>query len=65
MKLAGFLQSLDKGRIRWYNIIGDNEGSISHLLQIDPITVGCILLTDAIIYLKRGNNYPILIVTII
>ena len=43
-----------------YNILGDNEGSISHLLRLDPITPGSILLTDNLVALKRGNYEPIL-----
>ena len=46
----------------WYNILGDNEGSISHLLRLDPITSGCILLTADLVALKRENSEPILIV---
>ena len=46
----------------WYNIIGDNKGSISHLLRIDHITAGCILLTSNLVALKRGNYEPILTV---
>ena len=46
----------------WYNILGDNEGSISHLLRLDPITAGSILLTIKIVAPKRGNSEPILVV---
>ena len=46
----------------WYNILGDNEGSISHILRLDPITAGSILLTANLVALKRGNSEPILIV---
>ena len=46
----------------WYNILGDNEGSISHLLHIDPITAGSNLLTANLVDLKRGDYEPILIV---
>ena len=46
----------------WYNILGENEGSILHILQIDPITAGSILLTDNLVLLKRENSEPILIV---
>ena len=46
----------------WYNILGDNEGSISHILRLDPITSGSILLTVKIVALKRENSDPILIV---
>ena len=53
--LAEFFRSLEKGRMWWYNILGDNEGSISYLLQLDPITVGYVLLTDNLFALKRVN----------
>ena len=46
----------------WYNILGDNEVIISHILRLDHITVGSILLTDNLVVLKRGNDEPILIV---
>ena len=48
--------------MRWYNILGDNEGSISHILQLGHITVGSILLTVKLFALKRGNYEPILTV---
>ena len=44
-----------------YNIIGDNKGSISHILQLGTITTGYVLLADNIIELKREN--PDLILT--
>ena len=43
----------------WYNILGDDEGSISHLLRIGTITVGYILLTASPVSLKRENHEPI------
>ena len=46
----------------WYNIIGDNEGSISHPLRLDSISAGSILLTDNLVALKRENSEPILTV---
>ena len=46
----------------WYNILGDNEGSISHILRLDTITSGYILITSNLVALKRGNSDPILIV---
>ena len=46
----------------WYNILGDNKGSMSFLLRLDPITAGYILLTDNLVALKRGNYEPILTV---
>ena len=44
----------------WYNILGDNRESILHLLRLDPITAGSILLTAKMFALKRGNSDPIL-----
>ena len=38
--LAEFFQSLNKSRMWWYNILGDNEGSISYILWFDSITPG-------------------------
>ena len=46
----------------WYNILGDNEGIISHILLIDTIYVGSVLITTNLVALKRENNDPILIV---
>ena len=48
----------------WYNIIGDNEGSVLNLLWIDPITAGSILITANLVALKRENSEPILIMKI-
>ena len=48
----------------WYNIIENNEGSISHILWIDPIAVESILLTAKDFATKRENYDPILIVKI-
>ena len=45
-----------------YNILGDNKGSISHLLCIDPIAAESILLTDNLVALKRENSEYICIV---
>ena len=45
-----------------YNILGDNEGIISHLLRLDPINTGYILLNANIVALKKGNSDPILVV---
>ena len=36
-----------------YNILVDNEGIISHILQLDPINAGSVLLTSKNIALKR------------
>ena len=60
--VSEFFRSLDKFRMWWYNILGDNEGNISHLLRLDPITAGSILLTIKIVAPKRGNSEPILTV---
>ena len=48
----------------WYNILGDNEVIISHILRIYPITPGYILLTVKVFALKRINHEPILTVKI-
>ena len=48
--------------IWWYNILGDNDGGISYILKLNPITVGSFLLTIKLVALKRGNYEPILIV---
>ena len=62
MHLQNFSGSLNKGRIWWYNILGDNEGSISHLLRLDPISACSVSLTSKIVALKRKNTDLILIV---
>ena len=54
-----FSPSLDKGRMWWYNILGNNKGSILHLLRLDPITARSILLTVKLVVQKRGNYDPI------
>ena len=46
----------------WYNIIGDNKGSISHLSRVDLITSGHCLLTANLVALKMENFQPILTV---
>ena len=43
----------------WYDILRYNKGSILHLLQIDTITAGYILVTADLVALK-GNYEPIL-----
>ena len=48
-----------------YNILVDNNGSISYILQLDPFTTGSILLTADLIALKRENTESILAVKII
>ena len=53
---------IHKGRVWWYNIIGDNKGSITHILRLDTITEGSILLTANLVALKRENDVPILTV---
>ena len=57
-----FFQIFYKGRVWWQNILGNNKGRISHLLLLDPITEGSILLTVKIVALKRGNSETILTV---
>ena len=44
----------------WYNILGDNKGSISYLLWLDPIVERSILLTAKLVAPKRENHEPIL-----
>ena len=46
----------------WYNILGDNKGIILHILLLDTITAGSILLTVNLVALKRKNSEPILTV---
>ena len=48
----------------WYNILGYNKGSISHILRLDPINEGSILLTSNLVALKKENSDIILIVKI-
>ena len=59
---AEFFLSLDKVRMWWYNILGDNRGSISHILYLGTIIEGSSLLTDNLVFLRRGNSEPILTV---
>ena len=58
--LADFFQSINKGRMWWYNILGDNKGSISHILRLDTINAGSVLITNCFVSLKRENSEPIL-----
>ena len=58
--LAEFFQSIDKGRMWWCNILGDNEGSIAYISWFDPITEEPFLLTSNIVFLKRENPDTIL-----
>ena len=48
-----------------YNILGDNNGIISHLLQLYPITPGSVLLTFNIVAQKKEHPVPISTVKII
>ena len=48
-----------------YNILQDNNGIISHLLQLDLITTGSVLLTSNLVAPKRENPEPILTIKII
>ena len=57
--LLEFFFSLDKSRIWWYNIIGYNKGSTSHLLRLDPITVGSTLFTVKLVAPRQENSEPI------
>ena len=63
--LAEFLQSLEKGKMWWYNMLRDNAESISHILQIGHISAGYVLLTSDLVSLKRGDCDTILTVKII
>ena len=56
--LAGFFLSLDEVRMWCYNILGDNNGSLSHILQLDPINPGSVLLTSNLVALKREIQSP-------
>ena len=50
----------------WYcNILGDNNGGISHLLQLITITAESLLITYNAVALKRENLEPILTLKII
>ena len=53
-----------QGQLWWYNILGDYKGNISHILQLDTITLGSILLTSNLEIMKRVNTEPILEVEI-
>ena len=48
-------------RLWCYNILGDNKGSISHLLKLDYITSGSDLLTYNLVVLK-GEIYETIII---
>ena len=56
--LAEFFQSLDKGKMWWYNIVGDNKGIISHLLRLGLITAGSVLITADLVTLKGEIMSP-------
>ena len=55
-------QNLDKGRMWWHNILGDTNGSISHLLWLGTIAAGSLLLSANPVAIKRKNSDFILIV---
>ena len=59
-----FFQILIKVRIWWYNILRKNDGSISHIFQLDTINSESILLTAKLVALKRENREPMLKVEI-
>ena len=44
----------------YYNMLGDNERSISDLLRLDTITAGYFKITTNIVALKRENHEFIL-----
>ena len=46
----------------WYNIFGDDEGSISYILRLGTIAAGSVLITTNLVALKRENHEPILTV---
>ena len=46
----------------WCNMLGYNEGIISHILPLNTITEGYILITTNPVALKWGNSEHILIV---
>ena len=60
--LAEFFRSINKDRMWCYNILGYNNESISHILRLDNITVGSVLLTSNLVAPKRENPEPILTV---
>ena len=60
--LADFSTSLDKGKMWCYNILRDNNGSISYILKLDPITPGSVLLNSNLVAPNRENIEPILTV---
>ena len=47
-----FQSKLGKGRMCWYNILGDNYGIISHLLWVYTITSGSVYIT---LFLCKGE----------
>ena len=55
-----FHQSLDKGRMWWYNVLGDNKGRISHILGFYLINKGSVLIALILFSLERVNYDPIL-----
>ena len=48
-----------------YNILRGDTGSISHILQLNPITPGSVLLTSNIVATNREKPEPILTAKII
>ena len=46
----------------WYNILGNNKGSISDILQLNHITAGYVLLATNIVAPKQVNPETILTV---
>ena len=62
---ADCFRSLDKGKMWWYNIFGDNKGIISYILRLNTITEGSVLLTANLVASKKENREPILTVKII
>ena len=48
----------------WYNILRDNKGKISNILQLDPMNSGLFLLDVNVVFLERDNHELILMVKI-
>ena len=48
----------------WYNILVYNKGSISHILPLETINVGSIILNANLVALKRNKYESISIIKI-
>ena len=58
MHFQNFSQVLTREGCDSTILLEDNEVSISHILQIDPINAGSILLTANLVAPKRENMIP-------